>query len=138
MSDSAKSRQRTLEALSESQMYRDYAEAFTRGTGLPLSLHAPEIMHVVQHSRKQENPFCALMAKTNQSCAGCYALQCKLEKEANLEPLKPISMLINKHVDRRRENVDSMPLAKRSDESRDQGIGRSIQDDALFPAIVTY
>ena len=86
MSDSAKSRQRTLEALSESQMYRDYAEAFTRGTGLPLSLHAPEIMHVVQHSRKQENPFCALMAKTNQSCAGCSALQCKLEKEANLEP----------------------------------------------------
>ena len=75
-----------LSALSESQMYRDYAQAFTRGTGLPLSLHAPESMQVVHHGGKQENPFCALMAKTNQTCAGCYALQCKLEQEAQLEP----------------------------------------------------
>ncbi len=75
-----------LAALSESQMYRDYADAFTRGTGLPLSLHAPESMQVIHHGRKQENPFCALMAKTNQSCAGCYALQCRLEQEAQLEP----------------------------------------------------
>ena len=67
-------------------MYRDYAEAFTRGTGLPLSLHAPEMMQALRHDRKQENPFCALMAKTNQSCAGCYALQCKLEQEAQLAP----------------------------------------------------
>ncbi len=73
-------------ALSESQMYRDYADAFTRGTGLPLSLHAPESLQVVHHGRKEENPFCALMAKTNQSCACCYALQCKLEKEAQLAP----------------------------------------------------
>ena len=75
-----------LLALSESQMYRDYAEAFTRASGLPLSLHVPEMMHVIHHGKRQENPFCALMAKTNQSCAGCYALQCKLEKEAQLEP----------------------------------------------------
>lgn len=73
-------------ALSESQMYRDYAEAFTRGTGLPLSLHALGSMQVVHHSRKQENPFCALMAKTNQTCAGCYALQCRLEQGAQLAP----------------------------------------------------
>jgi AraC-like DNA-binding protein len=75
-----------LSALSGSQMYRDYAEAFTGGTGLPLSLHAPESMQIVHHGKRQENPFCALMAKTNQTCAGCYALQCKLEKEAQLEP----------------------------------------------------
>src|SRR6266571_1121428 len=30
------------EVLSESQIYRDFERAFTRGTGLPLSLHAPE------------------------------------------------------------------------------------------------
>lgn len=75
-----------LAALSESQMYRDYADAFTRGTGLPLSLHAPESMHVLHHRGRQENPFCALMAKTNPACAGCYALQCKLEQEAQLAP----------------------------------------------------
>lgn len=72
--------------LSASRMYQDYARAFTRGTGLPLRLHAPELMRVLEFDRKDENPFCALMAKTNQSCAACYGLQQKLEAEAQLEP----------------------------------------------------
>ena len=72
--------------LSASQMYQDYARAFTRGTGLPLRLHAPELMRVLEFDRKEENPFCALMAKTNQSCAACYGLQQKLEAEAQLAP----------------------------------------------------
>lgn len=75
-----------LSALTESQMYRDYERAFTRGTGLPLSLNAPEMLEMIQYDRKQENPFCALMAKTSQSCAPCYALQCQLEKDAQLAP----------------------------------------------------
>ena len=86
MPDSVKSSQRTLEVLSESQVYRDYERAFTQGTGLPLTLHGPDMLSVIRYPKKQENPFCALMAKTNQSCAGCYALQCKLEQEAQLEP----------------------------------------------------
>lgn len=76
----------TQEVLSESQIYRDFERAFTRGTGLPLNLHEPEMMNVVQYARRQENPFCALMAKTNTSCAACYALQQKLEEEAQLQP----------------------------------------------------
>jgi AraC-like DNA-binding protein/ligand-binding sensor protein len=75
-----------IDALTASRMYQDYARAFTRGTGLPLSLHAPEMMHVVDFHRKEENPFCALMAKTNQSCSACYGLQQRLEAEAQLAP----------------------------------------------------
>src|SRR6266568_1927468 len=86
MSDPAKSNQRMLEVLSESQVYRDYEHAFTDGTGLPLRLHGPDMLNVVRYAKKQENPFCALMAKTNQSCAQCYALQRKLEEEAQFEP----------------------------------------------------
>jgi AraC-like DNA-binding protein/ligand-binding sensor protein len=86
MSDPAKPSQHILQALSVSQMYRDYERAFTKGTGLPLRLHEPEMMQVVRFAKEQQNPFCALMAKTNQSCAQCYALQCKLEQEAKLEP----------------------------------------------------
>jgi AraC-like DNA-binding protein/ligand-binding sensor protein len=86
MSDPAKPSQHMLQALSESQMYRDYERAFTKGTGLPLRLHEPEMMQVVRFAKEQQNPFCALLAKTNQSCAQCYALQCKLEQEAKLEP----------------------------------------------------
>ena len=76
----------SVSVLSASRMYQDYARAFTRGTGLPLNLHAPEVMRVINFDRKEENPFCALMAKTNQSCAACYGLQQKLEAEAQLAP----------------------------------------------------
>lgn len=75
-----------VSTLSESDIYRDYERAFTRGTKLPLRLHEPEMMQVVRYARGQQNPFCALLAKSNQVCAQCYALQCKLEKEAKLEP----------------------------------------------------
>jgi AraC-like DNA-binding protein/ligand-binding sensor protein len=77
---------RMLGALSQSKIYRDYERAFTRGTGLPLALHAPEMLNMIHFARGQENPFCALMAKTNTSCAECYALQRKLEEEAQLRP----------------------------------------------------
>ena len=75
-----------LSALTESQLYRDYERAFTRGTGLPLSLDAPEMLEMIQYDRQHENPFCVLMAKTSQTCAACYSLQCQLEKEAQLAP----------------------------------------------------
>ena len=90
MSDAAKSSQRTLEVLSESQMYRDYERAFTEGTGLPLRLQGPGLLHVVRYAKRQENPFCALMAATGRDCtpssAQGYALQCRLEEEAQFAP----------------------------------------------------
>ena len=86
MPDSAKSSKRTLEILSASQMYRDYERAFTQGTGLPLRLQGPEMLQLIRYAKKQENPFCALMAKSNESCAQCYTLQCKVEEEAQFAP----------------------------------------------------
>lgn len=86
MTDPAKPSQRTLDVLTESQVYRDYERAFTQGTGLPLRLHGPEMLNVVHYPKKQENPFCALLAKTNQSCSACYAVQQKLEAEAQFAP----------------------------------------------------
>ena len=71
--------------LLKSQIYTDYQQAFTSGTGLPLTLHAPNMLHTSRHVRRQENPLCTLMAETNEGCAQCYALQCKLEQEAQLQ-----------------------------------------------------
>ena len=34
----------------------------------------------------KENPFCALMAKSNHSCAACLQVQAKMEREATMEP----------------------------------------------------
>ena len=86
MSDSSKANHHTLEVLTASQVYRDYEQAFTEGTGLPLRLQAPSLCDVVHYVKKQENPFCALMSKSDVSCAQCYALQCKVEGEAQYQP----------------------------------------------------
>lgn len=83
---SPNARSTPLSALAESDIYRDYERAFAHGTNLPLRLHEPEMMQVVRYARGQQNPFCSLLAKSNQACAQCYALQCKLEQEAKLEP----------------------------------------------------
>jgi len=83
---SGRGEEAVLGALSKSRLYRDYEKAFTRATGLPLALHAPEMLNVIRFAQRERNPFCALMAKTNVSCASCYALQQKLEKEARLHP----------------------------------------------------
>ena len=90
MCDPVQSSQHSLEVLSASQMYRDYERAFTEGTGLPLRLQGPGLLHIVRYARKQENSFSALMAKTDRSCtsssAQCYALQCRLEEQAQFAP----------------------------------------------------
>ena len=75
-----------LATLTDSQVYRDYERGFTEGTGLPLRLQAPEMLHVVRYGKGQENPFCAVMAKTNESCGECYALQCEVEEAAQFAP----------------------------------------------------
>jgi AraC-like DNA-binding protein len=38
------------------------------------------------HGDSKENPFCALMAQTNHSCAACLQLQRKVEEQAKLKP----------------------------------------------------
>ena len=83
--NSVRSENSHAEALSRSQIYLDYERAFTQGTGLPLALHPPAMLQLSRYSKRQENPFCALMATTHTACASCYALQQELEQEAKLE-----------------------------------------------------
>ena len=52
MNDDDASNARTLKVLSESEMYHDYERAFTEGTGLPLLLHRPDMLHMVRYTRK--------------------------------------------------------------------------------------
>jgi len=73
------------EILSESRLYRDYHDAFTKATGLPLTLESPGENALRLRKPPKTAPFCALMAKTNVSCAACYALQQQLEESAQLE-----------------------------------------------------
>jgi AraC-like DNA-binding protein/ligand-binding sensor protein len=74
-----------VDGMLRSKLYRDYRRAFTRATGLPLELHAPDEMKVHRPATVKAAPFCTLMAKANASCAACYALQMELEEKAQLE-----------------------------------------------------
>jgi ligand-binding sensor protein len=75
-----------VDRLEKSQIFRDYEKAFTATTGLPLALRAVETITMPMKGRKNENPFCALMASTNKSCAACLELQRKVEEEAHMAP----------------------------------------------------
>ena len=75
-----------VERLKSSTIYRDYEEAFRDTTGLPINLRPIEAFDLPQHGDRNENPFCALMATTNQSCAACLQLQRRVEEQARLQP----------------------------------------------------
>jgi AraC-like DNA-binding protein/ligand-binding sensor protein len=56
---------------------RDYERAFGETTGLPLTLRPVEDFHLAHHGKRHENPFCALMAQWNKTCAVCLDAQQK-------------------------------------------------------------
>src|SRR5690606_29635845 len=75
-----------VEQLKESQIFGDYEQAFTATTGLPLALRAVGDLTMPMRGKRNENPFCALLAKTNKSCAACLEFQSEVEKQAGLQP----------------------------------------------------
>jgi AraC-like DNA-binding protein/ligand-binding sensor protein len=72
--------------LAASTLFRDYQEAFTTATGLPLSLHAVDDWQLAHAGDRHQNPFCQLVAKNNHSCAGCLQLQQQVCNTANGVP----------------------------------------------------
>lgn len=85
-SESAQRSREFVDKLKRSRIFRDYEQAFRDTTGLPINLRALEAFDLPHHGDPNENPFCALMAKSNQSCAACLQLQRRVEEEARLEP----------------------------------------------------
>ena len=83
--DAQRSRHLVAE-LRRTRIYQDYETAFRDTTGLPISLRAIEAFDLPHHHDPKENPFCALMASSNKSCAACLELQRKVEDQAKLEP----------------------------------------------------
>jgi YesN/AraC family two-component response regulator len=75
-----------VEQLKRSDIYRDYEKAFRDTTGLPFNLRAIEAFDLPHNGDPKENPFCALLARSNHSCAACLQLQKKVEEQAQMEP----------------------------------------------------
>ncbi|MEO7934031.1 MAG: helix-turn-helix domain-containing protein [Chthoniobacterales bacterium] len=74
-----------IETLSHSKIYQDYEHAFTDATGLPVTLRPVESWQLPHRTRKNENAFCAIMAKRNGSCAACLRTQEQLSQSAQEE-----------------------------------------------------
>jgi len=77
--------QSTASLLKRSKVFVDYEGAFREATGLPIGLTAPESLELSHRGDPNESPFCALMAKTNRSCAACLSMQRKIEEQVGLE-----------------------------------------------------
>ncbi len=71
--------------LRETDLFKDYQQAFEKATGLPLHLHGVDEAPGGLNDRPGSNAFCQLMAQSNEACAACYALQKRIEEEAGLE-----------------------------------------------------
>ena len=74
-----------VEKLTESTIYQDYEKAFSEATGLPMSLRPVESWQLPLRGKRNENPFCCLMAGKSRSCAACLQTQQKLGEGARHE-----------------------------------------------------
>ena len=75
-----------IEALMNSRVYQDYERAFTEATGLPVALRPVESWQLPHHGKRNESPFCGLMAQKSRACAACLQVQEKLSETAVYEP----------------------------------------------------
>jgi len=64
-----------IQRISRSEIYSEYEKAFGDSTELPLQLRPIEFWKLPHRNRPHENPFCALMAQTNRTCAACLQIQ---------------------------------------------------------------
>lgn len=84
--DSAPRDESLIGKLTRSKLFQDYQDAFESATGLPMDLHEAGSAAGGLSRRPGANAFCLLMAKSNQACASCYALQQKIEQQAGMNP----------------------------------------------------
>ena len=72
-----------LRQLSESQIYRDYEQAFSNATQLPLAIRPHEIWRHALEGKKYQNPFCLMMAASSATCAACLEVQGEMATKAH-------------------------------------------------------
>jgi AraC-like DNA-binding protein/ligand-binding sensor protein len=74
-----------VQALVQSRIFQEYERAFTEATGLPVALRPVESWQLPLHGKRQEAPWCALMASKSRSCANCLQTQEQLAQKARGE-----------------------------------------------------
>src|ERR1017187_1696376 len=75
-----------IDALLRSRLFRDYESVFTKATGLPLALRPLEYWQLAHHGKKQENPFCALLAEHPATLAVCLQAHDEMIRQTGVLP----------------------------------------------------
>jgi AraC-like DNA-binding protein len=70
-------------ALAHSNLLRDIEHSFRDATGLSLKLIRSNDSIGPRSPRRDENPFCIIMAKESATCAGCLRVQRELQRRLN-------------------------------------------------------
>jgi AraC-like DNA-binding protein/ligand-binding sensor protein len=60
-----------VDRLRRSKLFRSFEHIFTEITSLPLALQPLEYWQLLHHGKKNENPFCALLAQQSATLAAC-------------------------------------------------------------------
>ena len=68
-----------IQRISKSDIYKDYERAFSDATELPLTLRPIETWRLALEGKRYQNPFCALLSKSNRTCAACLETQKKMQ-----------------------------------------------------------
>ncbi|HVV70561.1 MAG TPA: helix-turn-helix domain-containing protein, partial [Verrucomicrobiae bacterium] len=72
-----------VEQLAGSELFKEYEKAYNSTTGMPLAIQPAESFELSFKGKKRENPFCAMMARNNGSCAACLQMQEKIRHDAS-------------------------------------------------------
>jgi AraC-like DNA-binding protein/ligand-binding sensor protein len=75
-----------IHTLLRSRLFRDYENVFTKATGLPLTLRPLEYWALAHHGKKQENPFCALLAEHPATLAVCLQAHASMIRHTGVLP----------------------------------------------------
>jgi|SRR5436190_6233801 len=65
------SNKQLIDMLRRSRLFRDYESVFSKATGLPLALRPADYWQLEHQGKKNENPFCALLAEHQSTLAVC-------------------------------------------------------------------
>ena len=75
-----------IETLTNSEIFQEYARAYTEAVGMPVTLRPVETWQLPLHGKRKENRFCAMLAQKSRACAACLQTQEKLARNAMNEP----------------------------------------------------
>jgi AraC-like DNA-binding protein/ligand-binding sensor protein len=75
-----------IEAMVNSKIYQDYEKAFSEATGMAVALRPVESWQLPHHNKRNENPFCHMVAQKSRGCGACLQVQENLSQTATMEP----------------------------------------------------